>query len=189
MGSRRRGRMDGMRRRADLYVPRGDAGVACIARLVAAAAVRVALVLVVLLRACVGRGAVGVRVRGRPDALRMLARSTADRITYVGHCCNMVGRRGGCGRVRVRLFPRRAPDTLVAHPADHEAGRHRGGGLDRETSPDRGASASEQGGERARYRYERERLERTTLRTLSAREGCALGAFPQMGAELGLFLA
>jgi hypothetical protein len=74
--------------------------------------------------------------------------------------------------------------AFVADPADERAGRDDRGRLHRHARPHRGpASAAEERGERGRKRDGAERLERRPLRALPPRNGGAVGAGAQVGAQ------
>src|SRR5690242_14817565 len=67
---------------------------------------------------------------------------------------------------------------------DRETRGHRCGRLEREAGADGGAAAAEEGAQRAGDRYERERLQRAALCTLTARERRTLRALAQVRAQL-----
>src|SRR5262245_36288765 len=91
----------------------------------------------------------------------------------------------GLGRVRLPGWMLCRHDTGAA---DRQTGGNGGGRLQREAGPDGRSAPSEERAQRARYRYERERLERTALCALPPCERRALGTFAQVSAQLSALL-
>src|SRR5205823_12006496 len=75
-------------------------------------------------------------------------------------------------------------DGRDARAADHETGGDRDGGLESQSCAVSRTASAEERPERARHRHERERLERTALRALTARERRALSALAHVRPQL-----